>query len=303
MRKKTTLMSKRESITGLMFISPWLLGFLAFTAIPMLLSFALMFMRWDFLRAPAWVGLQNFVDALSKRSFLPALTNTLIFAGAATVLGMVLQVTIAAALSGRLPGRNAFRVIFYIPSLVIGTAFGLMMWPIFGNGRFGLLNSLLITLGLPEQRWLSEPGAAVWVMVFMSIWTIGGGMIIFLAGIKGIDRAYYEAAAIDGAGKTRQFFGITLPLLSPILLFQTVMSLVANMQVFDIAVALSMGEMRAMGSRNSLATLVYYMYGLGFRDFYIGQAAVIGWLIFAISLVLCLAIFRLYKRFSYLEED
>lgn len=295
---------KREKIAGLLLVSPWIVGFLLFGLFPMGVSGYLTFVKWDFLRDPQWVGLSNFQDVFRNPIFYTALKNTLIITFGSSLIYLVFGVIIAAMLAKDYLGSNVFRAIIFLPSLVIGTALAMMMQPVFGNGKYGLLNQVLNLLGLPYQSWLTEPGQAVWVIVAMSFWFLGSGVIIYLAGIKGIDPSYFEAAMIDGANGLQQFYKVTIPLLTPVLLFQSIMGIIGGLQVFDLALTLaSEFKTGGMGNENSLATLVFYLYTLAFRDYNMGSAAVVGWVIFIVSLLLSLVIFRLSKKFQLFGEE
>ncbi|RED75786.1 carbohydrate ABC transporter permease [Cohnella phaseoli] len=295
---------KREKIAGLLLVSPWIVGFLLFGLFPMGVSGYLTFVKWDFLRDPQWVGLSNFQEVFRNPIFYTALKNTLIITFGSSLIYLVFGVIIAAMLAKDYLGSNVFRAIIFLPSLVIGTALAMMMQPVFGNGKYGLLNQVLNLLGLPYQSWLTEPGQAVWVIVAMSFWFLGSGVIIYLAGIKGIDPSYFEAAMIDGANGLQQFYKVTIPLLTPVLLFQSIMGIIGGLQVFDLALTLaSEFKTGGMGNENSLATLVFYLYTLAFRDYNMGSAAVVGWVIFIVSLLLSLVIFRLSKKFQLFGEE
>lgn len=297
-------MDRRESWAGLLFVSPWIFGFLVFGIFPMAVAGYLTFIKWDFLREPRWIGFDNYVDIFSSQVFYKAVSNTLIITLGSSLIYLVIGVILAAMLAKNYMGANLFRGIIFLPSLVIGTALAMMMRPVFGNGKYGLLNQVLDMLGLPQQSWLIEPGQAIWVIIAMSLWYMGNSIIIYLAGIKGIDPAYYEAAMIDGANGFQQFYKVTIPLLAPVLLFQTIMGIIGGLQVFDSALTLA-GESPAggMGTENSLATLVFYLYSLAFKDSNMGGAAVVGWVIFLISLILSLVIFRLSRRIHFFGEE
>lgn len=286
------------------------MGFLLFGLLPMGMSMVLTFLKWDFLRPPKWVGAANYVEIFSGSSskvFWISFQNTMLFTFFGTLLSLSVALAVAAFLAKDVFGGHLFRAILFMPSLIIGTAFAMMMAPIFGNGDYGLINQVAHLLGLPGQKWLSTPGQGVWVLIVMSLWGIGGGMVIFLAGIKGIDKSYYEAAMIDGANEWQQFLKVTIPLISPVILFQTIMGMIGGMQVFDIAMALvnssGISVNAGMGYQNNLATLVFYLYTKAFRDFNMGEAAVIAWFIFILSLVLSLIIFKISRQSALLGES
>jgi len=295
---------RQEKVAGLLFVSPWIVGFLMFGVFPMAVSVYLTFVKWDFLREPKWVGFANFENIFTSPIFYTALKNTLIITAGSSLIYLVLGVIVAAMLAKNYLGANLFRAIIFLPSLVIGTALAMMMGPVFGNGKYGLLNQVLHMLGLPNQSWLTEPGQAVWVIVAMSLWFLGSSVIIYLAGIKGIDPAYFEAAMLDGATGLQQFFKVTIPLITPVLLFQTIMGIIGGLQVFDLALTLaSEFKTGGMGNDNSLATLVFYLYKLAFSDYNMGSAAVVGWVIFILSLLLSLVVFKISKTFQLFGEE
>lgn len=303
---------RKEQAWGWLFISPWVLGFLIFTAVPLCFSLYLSFHQWDMFSRPVFVGWDNFRQLLNPAAgvgdtFYAALSNTVLYTLLTAVINIAAGLSVAWAVSRASALNTVLRTLIYLPCMVIGIAFSMMMGPIFGSSDYALVNQILNAFGQPSQEWLFTRGQGVWVMVLMSFWGIGGAMIIFVAGIKNIDANVYDAAAIDGAGHLKTFVRICIPMLSPVVIYQTIMSLIFGMQVFDIAVGLaSIGGASSsfgMGLDNSLATLVFYLYNKGFKDFQMGMASAIGWLIFVLTSVLAVGLYGFVKKTGYYSAD
>lgn len=281
---------------GWVFVAPWIIGFLGFTVIPLIVSFYLSFTEWNGfggLGAADWVGLGNYkqlFDISTKygESFYAALSNTLIYTAMALIINFVMGMIVAWSIAQKGKANSLLRILIYMPTMTISTAFAIMMDSIFGVKNQSLLNRILSSFSLPNQSWLATPGQAVWVMVLLCFWGIGGAMMTYLSGVKSIDEHIYEAAKIDGASNMTLLIRICIPLMSGVIVYQIIMGLVFGLQVFDLAVGLSSivgaGD-GAMGRGNSLATLVFYLYNKSFVDGEFGMGSAIGWTIFFISLV------------------
>lgn len=296
-------MSQRKAMLGLLYVSPWVIGYVALNFIPNLTSLYYSMTEWDFFSEPTWVGLRNYAELLRDPVFMLSLRNTVLIMVFSNLITIGFGLIAAAIMAKDPPGRYLFRTVLYLPSLVMPVAFGMMMRQIYASGDYGLLNQFLGLFGVPPQQWLADERLAVWAVIIAAFWGIGGTMVIFLAGIKGISRAYYEAAMIDGANAVQQFFRITLPLLFPVIVFQTIMGVIGSsgLQVFDFPASLAefSGSGSSMGQNNSLGTLVYYLYIKGFRYLEFGQASAIAWFVFGIALVLGIIIWKLSKRYDF----
>lgn len=298
MVRKSQLLVKRNRM-GYVYIIPWIIGFLAFQAFPIIYSFFISLHKWDMLSKPKFIGWANYQSLLTDPRFMIAIRNTFLFMLFSMGLGISLGLFIAALLAENRKGSNFYRTIFYLPNLVVPVAFGMMMRPIFGGLDYGLLNIVLALFGLKSFRWLDNQSTGIWVVIITNFWFIGACMIIFLAGIKSISRTYYEAAEIDGAGWFRRLFNITIPLLRPVIFFQTITGLIYALQIFDIPVAMAnMGGSlhTTMGINDALATLIYYLYLLGFRNWNMGKASAVGWVVFGIGLVFTLVILKILRK-------
>jgi len=287
----------RRDIAGYLAISPWLIGFLAFQVFPLLLAIYLCFVDWTYTGAPAWVGLGNFREMFSAELFYKSLGNTAYYTFIAVGLQVGTALIAALAVNQKIHAVNFYRFAFYLPSIVpsVGVAY-LWMW--IYNPEFGLLNAVLRSVGLPGQRWLYEPSMAKMAYIFMSLWGIGGGMVIFLAGLQGIPDLLYEAAEIDGAGRWSKFWNVTIPMLSPIIFFNLVMNVIGSFQIFTAAYLMTAGS-----PQNSTLFYVLYLYRSAFEDIRFGYASALAWALFLIILGFTVLQFKLSGRWVYYESE
>ncbi|NPV09682.1 MAG: sugar ABC transporter permease [Anaerolineae bacterium] len=287
----------REHVEAYVFLLPWILGFLAWTLGPMLTSAGLAFTDYQILLAPKWVALENFRHMLEDELFVKALGNTAFY----TFIGVPLQITVALvaamALNRQVRGVSIYRTAFYLPSLTPAVA-NAMMWLWLLNPEFGLANALLRAVGLPPQRWFMDVKLAKPSMIIMSLWGIGGQMIIFLAGLQGIPDLYYEAARVDGARNWHMLRHITVPLLSPSIFFNAVVSIIGSFQVFTTAFVATGG-----GPQNATLFYVLYLYRNGFQYFKMGYASALAWVLFVIILGFTLLQFRVGRYWVYYEVE
>jgi multiple sugar transport system permease protein len=280
------------------FIAPWLIGFLVFTAGPMVTSLWLSFHKYD-LQSMQFVGAENyrrllFVDPL----FWKSLTNTIKYAIFSIPLGIVGSLALALLLNQKVRGIPLFRTLFYLPSLVPAVASALL-WQWIFNTDNGILNLGLGWLGLPAVQWLQDENWALPAFVLMSLWGIGGGrMVIFLAGLQGISDTYYEAARIDGASAWQQFRNVTLPLLSPVMFFNLILGLIGAFQVFTSAYIMTGG-----GPNNATLFYALYLFRNAFEYFKLGKASALAWLLFLLLIVLTAIQFRMSKKWVFYEGE
>lgn len=283
------LAQRKEALSFYLAISPWLVGFLAFTAGPMLISLFASFTNWDLLTAPVWVGLNNYRDLAADSLFIQSMKVTLTYTAAYVPLDLAGGLLLALLVRPRFKGIGVFRTIFYLPTVFSGVAFVVVwLWMLNPNG--GLVNLILGWFGITGPRWLLDPHYALLSLVMMSFWGWGRSMALYLGGMQTIPDELYEASAIDGAGSVRQFFTITLPLLSPIIFFNLVLSVIATFQSFTSAFVATNG-----GPLDSTLFLVLYIYRQAFEFFHMGYAAALAWVLFAIVLGLTLLLMRSQK--------
>ena len=303
---------KQKQNIGWLFVSPWVFGFVALTVIPLVVSFYLSFHEWNMFSDPVYVGLKNYKLLFDKASiygdaFYAALSNNLIYVCFAAVVNFVVGIITAWAIFRPSKMNSLLRTVIYMPSMIISFALSMMMSPIFSSNEFSLINQIRLSMGLDLQNWLSTRGQGIWVLCILCVWGVGGAMMPYVSGMKNIDKSVYEAAKIDGATNLRLLVNICLPMLAPMIVYQIIMTFVGGLQAFDNVMGLSTicgGNGTAnMGSDNSLATLVFYLYNLGFKDFKMGMASALGWITFAITGVFGVALLVFVQKTGYYSID
>ncbi|WP_309722510.1 sugar ABC transporter permease [Armatimonas sp.] len=289
-------MSERTSSRwGLALISPWLLGFLIFTAGPMLASLYLSFCKYD-LHTLSFVGAKNYDVLLHEPRFWKSLSNTAIYVLFAVPLGLTGSLLIAVLLNQKVKAIPIFRTLFYLPSLVPAVASSLV-WAWVFHPDAGILNFALSKLGIQGPKWLQDPKTALTSLIIMSLWGIGGGrMLIFLAGLQGISDELYEAAQLDGAKGWTCFRHITLPMLSPTIFFNLILGIIGSFQVFTSAYIMTGG-----GPNDSTLMYVLYLYNNAFREFKLGKASAMAWILFIILLGFTIVQFKNASKWVYYE--
>ena len=295
--------SKKNSLQGYLFISPWFIGFILFAAGPILLSFVMSFTRWSMLSSPRWIGISNYVDLFVNDPLVyKSLWNTAYYVAFSVPLGVLLSLILALLLNQGLRGMKIFRTIFFLPSVTNLVAISILwMWIL--NPEFGLLNRLLDFIGIEGPLWLQSETWSKPALILMSLWGVGGGMIINLAALQGIPGELYEAADIDGVGKWRKTLHITLPLISPALFFNLVMNIIGSFQVFTQAFVMTASSSQGEegGPNNATLFFVLYLYKKAFQQFKMGYASALAWVLFVIILLFTLIQFVLSKRWVYYE--
>jgi len=299
--RRLSPMAREDRMTFWCFISPWLIGFCLFGLGPILASIWLSFTNYSLFKPPEWVGLANYRELFRDPLILKSLGNTLFYVVFAVPLGTVGAMMLALLLNQKVRGIAVWRTIFYLPTIVSGVAMG-VLWRWIFHPEVGLANTLLRPVlgwfGIADPQWLLDPALAKPAYVLMSLWGMGGGMIIFLAALQGIPEHLYEAAELDGAGPVRQFFVITIPMISPVILFSLTMGTIGSFQIFAQAYVMS-----ARGPDNSTLFYVLYLFDQAFRYFRMGYGAAMAWVLFAIVLGVTVLKFTLAKRWVYYEGD
>ena len=300
--RRTSALQRREAIEGYMWISPWIAGFLIFTAGPMIVSLYLSFTRYKIGDVPEWIGLENyyqafFVDPL----FWPSLARTIIYAVVLVSIGVCLSLLAAMLLNQRMHGRGIFRALFYLPSLtpVVAQA---VIWGWLFQPQFGLVNFLLKKVGLPAPGWFTSQDWVIPGIIIVSLWaSVGGGrMIIFLAGLQGVPAELYEAADLDGAGTWARFWNVTIPLISPTIMFNAIIGVIGSFSVFSIAYIASEG-----GPNYGSWFYMLHLYHNAFTYFQMGYASALAWVLFVLMMALTLLQLWLSKKwvhYEYVEE-
>jgi len=267
-----------KTIAFWLFISPWLIGFAVFTVGPMVSSIYVSLTSWDLITAPKFVGLANYSEAFQDPRVAQALKVTLLYAVISVPLQTALAFLVALLLNADLPGMRFFRTVWYLPSLVSGVAQMVLFLWVF-NPQYGLANDVLSKLGIDGPGWFNDASWALPTVILMSLWTVGGAMVIYLAGLKDVPTNLYEAAALDGAGPVRTFWHVT-PQLSPIILFNALTGIIGSLQIF------TQGFIANGGPKDSLLFFVYYLYDNAFQNFRMGYASALAWILFVVILAL-----------------
>ncbi len=291
---------KVNNLAGYLFISPWLIGFLLFTLIPMVMSFGLAFTDYDIL-APAnteFIGLDNFDHMFTAdRRYGNSLTATSKYVIAAVPLRLGIALGVAMLLNRKRRGMYFYRAAYYLPSIIGGSVAVAVMWrQMFGAE--GLVNAFLVLFGVDSIRWLGRPDTAIWTLIILAMWQFGSPMLIFLAGLRQIPNEYYEAAEIDGANAWRKFLRITLPLLSPIIFFNLVLQTISLFRVFTPAYIITEGA-----PLDTTFFYALYLFNRAFETFQMGYAAAMAWILLAIIAALTAANFVMSRLWVYYETE
>ena len=288
---------------GLLFISPWLFGFLAFQLYPILYSLRLSFTRYSGFGSPVPVGLENFRRMFSDPLFWKASYNTLYYTFWAVPIGVAAAIVLALAMNQKVREAAVYRALLYIPSIL--PIFALtFVWVVFSNPRYGMLNFFSRRFGLPVIDWMGDPRWSKPSLVLLAQLGAGGPALIFLAGIRAIPVSLFESARIDGAGPVRRFFGITLPLISPVILYDIILGLSLGLQVFTQAFIIGgSGPNTTVGPDNSLMVYVLYVYRNAFGFSQMGYASALVWVLFLVSFALALLVFRWAKSWVNYEVE
>ncbi len=289
---------RKDRLAPYLFISPWILGFIAFTAGPLFLSAVMTMFDWPIIGTPSFVGIKNFIDMFTKdNQFWKSVGITIKFMVMFVPLNIIIALVLAMLISKPLRGIGIFRTIFYLPSVVSSVAVAIMWGWIF-HSEYGLLNYALSLLGISGPRWLSDPSWAIVAIVIASLWSLGTMMLIFYTAIKSIPKDIYEDAIIAGASPFRTFFSITLPLITPTLLFNLITSTIGAMQELSLVLLLTRG-----GPVKSTYFYGLYVYRNAFLHFKLGYAAANAWFMFIIILLLTLLIFKSSPLWVFYEHE
>ena len=279
------------------FISPWLIGFILFTLGPMLYSIYISLTSWNLTTPPQWVGLGNYVSAAQDPRLKQALEVTFVFSIISVPLNVILSFLVSLLMNVKLRGIYFFRTFFYLPLLVSGVAQAVLFSRIF-DPNTGVINTFLRMFGIQGPLWLLDPNWALTAVIIMTLWTVGGNMIIYLAGLQDVPPYLYEAAEIDGATTMQKFRFITVPQMTPILFFNIITGLIGALQTFTPGYIFGKG-----GPGNSLLFYVYYLFTNAFNYFKMGYGSALAWILFIIVMVLTLIIFRTSRSWVYYEID
>lgn len=297
-------MSRRRAVVGfckrnrhILYIMPWLIGFLVFQALPMLWSLACSFSDFHLFRGIHQWGLQNYIDLASDTEALRAIGITLLYTCITVPLKIVLAMAVAYLLHTSIKGIRIFRTLYYLPSILGGSVAVAILWKaLFRNG--GVVNQLLQTVGLSPVSWLAEPNTALWVVILLRVWEFGSPMVLMLAALQQIPHTLLDAARLDGASAVRIFFRIQLPMISPVVFYAAMLQICAALQEFNAPFIITDGG--PMGS-TTLISLLIYRYG--FSQYEMGYAGALAWVLFLLTAI-CVGLYlTLGKRFVFFEQE
>ncbi len=284
----------RGLITGLLFISPWLLGFLIWTAYPLLSSIYYSFTRYDFITPLKWIGFGNYVELFTRDPrFYTVVYNTLYYVGISVPLGIAVAFLMANLLNAKIAGRSFFRAIFYVPAIIPAVC-SAMVWLFIFNSQYGVINNVLKSMGRPIIPFLSSITLSKPSLILIHLWAQGTAVVIFLAALQEVPRSLYEAATVDGANTWHRFRHITLPLCSPIILYNLVMGFIGGFQTFLMPYLLTNG-----GPMASTEFYAMHLWRNAFELFRMGKACALAWLLFVAIAIFTFIIFRTSARWVF----
>jgi multiple sugar transport system permease protein len=294
---RTSRAARRRLLTGLAFVSPWIVGFCAFQLYPIASSFYYSLCDFSVLEPAQFIGLGNYVELAGDDVFRKALWNTLFYAGIGLPLGIMLALALAMLLNTGVRGMTVYRTIFFLPSLIPTVAMAILWLWIF-NGEHGILNYVLSKLGIAGPGWLSNPQWSKPALILLSLWGVGHAMVIYLAGLQDVPVHLYEAADLDGASWRQKIWHVTLPMLSPVILFNLIIAIIGTFQFFAVPFIMAPGGQPA----RSAYFLAVDLYDSAFSYLRMGYACAMAWVLFLVVLVLSLLSLRISERHVHYSE-
>ena len=289
--------ARKEALEGLLCLLPWIIGFLAFTAGPLLYSTYISFTDYPILKEPRWIGLENYVSMANDDLFWKSLRVTALYTLVAVPGGVIIGYVIALLLNQQILGLSFWRTAYYVPAVVPAVATS-YLWAWMFNPDFGVINGFLLRLGVAPPKWF---GSEEWVLpafIIMSLWGAGGGLVLYLAALQGVPTSLYDAAKVDGANGWHRLRHVTLPMTSPVILFTFLTGLISSFQVFTAGFLITNG-----GPNNASLFYVLYLYRVGWKYFKMGYASALGWVLFLIIMILTLLTLRASGRLVYYENS
>ena len=282
---------RKEAWMGVLFASPWIVGFCGFMLYPVVASMYFSFCDYSVLRKPIWIGTDNYSELLSDELFWVALKNTFLYAVMALPLSALAALGLALLLNTKIRGLTVYRTIFFLPSLVPLVSLA-VLWLWMFNGQTGLVNVALGSIGISGPNWLGDPTWSKPALVLMAMWGVGHAMVIYLAGLQSVPVSLFEAAQLDGAGAWKKTRHITLPMISPVIMFNVIMGMIGTLQVFTVPYVMFPNGAPA----RSTYFYTMYLYDNSFRFLRMGYASAMGWLMFLIIFALTLISLKLMER-------
>jgi multiple sugar transport system permease protein len=291
-------MSKKEKSDTLAFFAfaaPWIIGFVFLTLLPMIASLGISFTKWDILSPPKWIGIGNYMEMFVDPLFYKSLRITFEYSVFSVPLNVVCSIFVALLLNNKLKGMNIFRTIFYMPAVVSGVVVAIV-WLWMYNPEFGIINHILSMVGIVGPKWVYDEHWALPSLIIMSLWNVGGSIVLYLAALQNVSTELYEAAQIDGAGWWARFFHITLPGISPVLLFTIMTGIIGALQTFTPAYIMTNG-----GPNNATDFYAFYIYNNAFQWHKMGMASAQAWILFILVFVITFIAIRVVGRYTYYD--
>lgn len=289
-----TLSERRNFLTGLAFVSPWLLGFTLWTLFPLLSSLRYSLTRYDLLRDPIFIGLRNYIEIFTEDPLFGTVTyNTLYYVGLSAPLGVAAAFLLATLLNTEIRGRSAWRAIFFFPAIIPAFVTA-MVWQFLLNVQYGAINGTLQALGLPIIPFIANPAFAKPTLILIHLWAQGNAMVIFLATLQDVPRSLYEAATVDGANAWQKFKNVTIPMCTPVILFNMVIAFIFGFQNFTLPWLLTQG-----GPNSSTELYTLFLYRNAFEYLRMGKASALAWILFIVIVIFTIILFRTSERWVY----
>ena len=285
----------KRNVEGYLFILPWLIGVIVLAIGPMAASLGLSLTEYEILTPPIFAGLANYQEIVGDELFWTSLWNTVYYVVVGVPLRLLLALFLAMLLNQQLGGMAFFRTIFYLPSVTAGVAVSLL-WSWIFEPEFGVLNALLAKIGITGPSWLGSTTWAMPALIIMSVWNVGRPMLIFLAGLQSVPNYLYEVVELDGGGAWQKFRTVTVPMMTPIIFFNLIMTLIQSFQVFTNAYIMTGG-----GPANATLVYILYLYNNAFQWLHMGYASALAWVLFAIVFILTIIQVKFSDRWVYYE--
>ncbi len=292
----------RETRAALLFISPWIIGFLVFTAYPVIYTGYLSFTDYDVINDPSFVGFDNFKELLEDDKVSLALRNTFVFAAMSVPAQLLVSLALALLLNWAGRASGFFRTAFFLPKMTPPVAIGVLFLLIF-NGQSGLINGMLGAIGVDGPAWTTDPSWVKPGLVVMSLWTVGGSVIILLAALRNVPQELYDAARVDGAGFWRQTWSVTIPMISGAMFFVFIVDTIAAFQSFSEAYTAFFGSGNTTYSNDAALFYAIYLFQQAFEFLHMGYASAMAWVLFVIIMVVTFIQIRVTQRFVYYEAE
>jgi multiple sugar transport system permease protein len=300
--RKGSARARRDVLAALAFISPWIIGFLVFTAWPMIYSLYLSLTDYDNINSPNFVGLENYREMLVDEKVPLAIGNTFVYAIVSVPIHIIVALALALLLNQTRRGTGVFRTLFYLPKMTPQVAIGVLFLLLF-NGQSGLINQFLGMFGINGPAWTVDPAWMKPGLILIHLWTVGSTVIILLAALKNVPKELYESARVDGASPWRQFRSITVPMISPQLFFVFIINSIAALQTFTEAYTAFFGVQGTTYSNDAVLFYSIYLFQEAFRDFHMGYASALAWVLFVIIMIITAIQMVVSRRFVFYQGE